>query len=435
MIHSRDRGELVAIPPFHFDLFLQLRPKTTHHTTRTLHTLSLPATNMYSSSPGRYASPPRGGASAQPALELVSDRCLSDVSVAGTFVSPDPIVAVLAMPPARRGGPPAVWTAESGGWLRVRNGVSGEVEQQRRIGGQEPTCMCYAAPARSVWVGTSEGPLVVFSEDGCARVAECLLHEAGVTCLVFVRDRLWSAGSDGRVAVWDTRTCAVERCFLACHGPVNNLAPLGAVGVAANGDDGAICVWPLERMAAAGADEAPLMRLRAAHPGGSAVLALCAVGATLWSGAEDGSLRVWAFAGDALRPAAAPAALRFHTAAVHCIAKEPSGGRVWTASLDGALALWDGDRAAFVAQLPMAFPTRGNHFVFSVAPVAAAVAQRMWACGTDGTVRSWLSVSECGSSPSLRDDFLPTFQRYTRTSISGVRCFIKRRAIIGSPWA
>lgn len=416
----------------------------------------------------------------QPALELASDRGLSDVTLSGTFVSPDPIIAVLPVAAAARShlsssssGPAVigtVWTAESGGWVRVRHAITGEVQQQRRIAGMEPTCMAHCAVSRTVWVGTSDGPLIVFDVDSVNKVAECMLHEAGVTCVlvpgsasrsaggsnvidvhnttnssssmiahhqrnsnvnsaaaasqrrVSNNSTLWSAGSDGRIAVWDTTSCSVVRCFLACHGAVNCLASLGALGVAANGNDGTICVWPLEKPSSSDMKEVPTAMVSTAisaqqhgHDASNvsqsqqqqqhqqqpaAILSLCTVSETLlWSGSEDGSIRVWQYTHNALRPVSttaisSPLRTLHGGAAVHCITKEPAGSRVWTASLDGKLALWDSVRIALLSQMPVSFPPRGNHFVFSVAPVAVASAQRLWACSTDGTVRSWLSLCD-----------------------------------------
>lgn len=315
--------------------------------------------------------------------------------------------------------------------------MTGEVEQQKRIGtnGQEPTCMCHCPSTSTVWVGTSDGPLVVYRTGDATQIAECMLHESGVTSLLFVHARwLWSAGSDGRIAVWDTAKCTVVRCFHACpRGPVNCLAVVGSLGVAANGDEeGAICIWPFERSSASKTvrrdpssavhasteREEPVLTHKGAHA--STVLSLCSVAAAfLWSGSEDGSVRVWTVdspsssSSSSLSSSSASlklvTTLRCHNAAVHCITKEPAGNRVWTASLDGRLALWDGDRQSLLTQLPVSYPPRGNHFIFSVAPVAVATAQRMWSCSTDGTVRSWLSI--CPNSSAFAPSTVVTIQQ------------------------
>lgn len=251
-------------------------------------------------------------------LELVTDRGLSDVTLSGTFVSPDPIVAVLAISIAANTTGAAfstssstVWTAESGGWLRIRNSTTGEVEQQKRIGtnGQEPTSMCLCPSSNTVWVGTSDGPLVVYRASDAAQIAECMLHESGVTSLLHVPSSsssassssassyLWSAGSDGRIAVWDTAKCSVVRCFHACpQGPVNCLAIAGNLGVAANGDEGDICIWPFyqkSQQSSTGISssnhsskrapnshdrEEPVLTHKGAHA--STVLSLCSVAST-----------------------------------------------------------------------------------------------------------------------------------------------------------
>jgi chromosome segregation ATPase len=132
----------------------------------------------------------------------------------------------------------------------------------------------------------------------------------------------------------------------------------------------------------------------------------------LWSGAEDGTIVVSTY--DARARALVPQhTLRGHQGAVHCIQREPNGARVWSASLDGALLTWDRERLQPLARMPISFPPRARHFVFTVAPVAAATAQRLWCCGTDGTVRCFLSLTPSDDVDAVAARRADAARRYT----------------------
>lgn len=321
------------------------------------------------------------GVAPQRPLEIVLEQRLSEIALLGTFVSPDAIVSTAALDER-------IASVECGGWLRMRDTITGQVLQQRNISPREPTCL-HVEPSTNgdgnLWIGCSDGTLLVFDRQ-CRKISECILHEAGVTAIVAHAGVLWSAGSDGRLAMWECRSMACLRCVVAATGPVNCVAPCGPGHVVTNGDNGALFVWSADTLRQGGGD--PACVAAAAHHG--AVLAAIQHRGNVWTGGEDGVVQVHSFDGHRLRRLHV---LQGHDAPVHCLASEPAGSRVWSTSLDGALVTWDGDRYALSSRLPIAFPPRAKHFVFHVAPVAAALAHRVWCCGTDGTVRCWLSLA------------------------------------------
>ena len=361
--------------------------------------------HQYRHSPPRYPSPqPVDRRQGSPhALDLVNDRRLTDVTTAGTFVANDTIVAAVAV-----GG--CVWTAESGGWLRTRDLVTGEIAHQQRLrSSPNEDVTCIAATHDKIWVGGNRGLLCVFRISDHKHVADCVLHESGITALCVQDGAVLATGTDGRLSIWANESLTCVSFLVVARGPVNCVtscrrADLGmftptmppggvtttrdATIVLCNGDDNVLNMWTTT-------DAAQLPS--AVFRGHTAPILCVAVvgGNRLWTGSEDMSVRVWnPTTQSCLRE------LRHHRGAVHIVMAVPDDPKVWTASIDGTVALWDASTLTCLGDLPVSYPRdRPDHFIFAIAPVARAQVWRVWTSSTDGTVRSWLSQQDALTSP------------------------------------
>lgn len=164
----------------------------------------------------------------------------SDVVDTGVFVCPNTVVAALYAPPsaspstsaAAAAAATVVVTAESGGWLRVREQRTGAIRHQQQLrDGGEASCLAWASAASTVpvvVVGQLSGLLCFYALVGESLVelpaATCVFHEAPLlTCAALPPQptssspavvhgpdsALLSLDADGVLALWSLQTAPV----------------------------------------------------------------------------------------------------------------------------------------------------------------------------------------------------------------------------------
>lgn len=228
-------------------------------------------------------------------------------------------------------------TASADGSVRVWSTITGEQLYQFDAPGEAASSCAYAPPSgphHALAVGFSSGAVRVFAVGATSLLAERRHHSRPVVRVLFSPDasRLFSAGADGRVCVYDgAGGDFLPLKFLTC-------APSAAIAVS---DDGLL-------LAVASADCATVAlfdvltlqprapKLHIGGTGGVRALAFSANGREVMAATDDSRL---------LRLSAATGALLRSANLTDCgpasaLAVDPSGRMLVTAGLDAQLRVW-----------------------------------------------------------------------------------------------
>ena len=327
-----------------------------------------------------------------------------------SFVTTDVITSAVVV-----GAPPTekVWTAEEGGWLRVRNAVSGDIDQQHRFkSSRQAACLCAVHDAKTVWIGHADGTISVFSTATCSPLAELVLHQNAVTSLCRVPTvaggsaggtvGILSSSTDGRVCYWNHETM---KCVWAARVSMN-----GVNGVSYDPKEGvlyAACADGTVRSVSSSKGEVLPGTFVCTGAGACRcvlVVPLVSGGSRLWAGGDDGRVTVWDLATKRAEPLAAHCD---HKSAVRTLAFAEGEGHVWSTSGD-SIVLYDVASMVRVQQ-NAANPSATR---ISVAPRPCSItcatsfgcarAWRTWTCTSDGTVRGWITLQ-----PATESDLYP----------------------------
>jgi chromosome segregation ATPase len=306
-------------------------------------------------------------------LEVATADVRTEITLGATFVCQDTVVAVATL------AHDTVCTAELGGWIRKREVSTGQVRQQCRLrSSQDPTTICVCGDR--LWIGQSEGLITILSSSELQPLADCSLHQQGITTIHRYGDLIFSACADGCFACWDATSFRCTQCTpVRRSGALNFCLPV-VQGLLVNTDSNEVALLDWDRFEP--------MKAYQGHK--EDVLSAAVSDGVLWTGGHDNSVRLFDLAeGHELR------SLFLHVAPVHAIYRSPSGDRMWTASMDGRVILWDSQTVDAIGELPLSYPKGPTrHFVFCIAPIAAALVWKVWTCATDGVVKCWLSQSD-----------------------------------------
>jgi WD40 repeat protein len=227
-------------------------------------------------------------------------------------------------------------------------------------------------------------------------------HAAAVAALAFGRQGAWllSASRDGSARLWDPNSGAPAALLLppgdATPRPaleVLAVAPAGDVALT-GAEDGTVCVWalppPPQRNAASSLPSQPPRRVAPAlalplADGDAPVTALVTSHAgtsspRAFAGAQDGGLRAWALSGAALR--ALWAAPDAHASCVKALALSPDGRTLYSGGFDALVRAWDAADGTPTATLAAhAWQVRA----LALSPAGAT----LYSAAADDTVRAW----------------------------------------------
>lgn len=113
-------------------------------------------------------------------------------------------------------------------------------------------------------------------------------HTAAVNALDLADDgTLFSGGKDGRIKRWDLNSYEPLMDVMACQVGINDLEvdPLGGSLLAVAGNDGWVKAWDAQTM--------ELLSIMEAHDGPANCVAIGMEGTRIFTGGDDGYLRVW----------------------------------------------------------------------------------------------------------------------------------------------
>ena len=238
-----------------------------------------------------------------------------------------------------------VWAAERDGAIVVRDASSAKVIEKQLPHGWETILCITTVGSSAVWCGTSDGPILIFDRQR-KLTHEARAHAGGVQCL--------------------------------CAAPTAG----GRGFVVSGGLDRRVCMWPL--------DGSKVIKTLSGHTGG--VRSCLVLGLEIWTGSDDGTLRVWdasvgLFQLDAAE--ACRAVLSGHNGAVHQLLAHSDG--ILSCSADGTIRCWSpGARHECIREVSL-----NGGPIYQIAPMGRGV----WAACSDGLLHSLDGVTLEPSGP------------------------------------
>ena len=196
-----------------------------------------------------------------------------------------------------------MWLAEQRtGSIVIRQSSTGAVrcviphEQFQALGEPPSACLCMVLcrPASDddevehLWAGFSNSRVRVFDCHSCTVIATLIEHEAAVTCIERTGLVVISGSADRTVRVWNSESFRVIRVLRGHDAPLVGLAADGNFLFSASADR-RVLLWNVT------AGEAKV-HVEEAHEGGISAMAAVFLGdsdRSLWSGGEEGRIRVW----------------------------------------------------------------------------------------------------------------------------------------------
>jgi WD40 repeat protein len=187
--------------------------------------------------------------------------------------------------------------------------------------------------------------------------------------------RLFTAGADGVVVVWDAANGEQQFSFAAHRAPINrialNITPRNELWLATAGDDGRIRLWALNN----GPPDEPLLDL-ADHRANVLGLAFSSDGALLATSGQDARIRLWSLAANSFgRPIATLGESAEPVVVTGALAFSPNGEQLAAGGADGSIAIWD-----LASGRPLLALAEHTARVFDIAfsPDGAQVATAAW---------------------------------------------------------
>jgi chromosome segregation ATPase len=297
-------------------------------------------------------------------------------------------------------GTDAIWTGETDGTVRIRRLPAGTevacIERKQRT-----FCNALLHINGAVWAALSDGFIRVYDASNNQLLHEVIQHDGAALCLHLGDGKVYSGGADWKIYEWNPSTYDYVRLF---YGHANSVRSIGYLSRAVSSsaylfsgaDDGTVRVWD-PTMPPHAAKESACLHCFKGHT--KAVLVVVCVESTrqLWSGSEDHAVRVWDLSSFQI-----VGVLDKHRAPVTSITSV--GDRVWSGGKDGRLFMWDPVTLAPIQQLgnddaPQHSLTRPGKYIRAVHRVATTTTCKVWCCGSDGTVECY----QADGTPSDED--------------------------------
>lgn len=233
-----------------------------------------------------------------------------------------------------------VWDTGKPAWQRDL----GANARSLPAGSKTLTSLAISSDGRVLAAGSDDGVVQTWNLDDPEPKPTALPHphQGRVTAVALSGDgrQLASAGADGVIDLSAPDGFGMRS--INTHGELFTVTFDPAAGrLVAGGSDGALRVWTIGTLPAAGGDVPATTTLANAHPGGVMSIAFSPTGNMLASGGADAMVRLWS--GDALTPLPPLSTLtgQGHTAAVTSVDFNGDGTRVVSGSNDRTVQLWD----------------------------------------------------------------------------------------------
>jgi hypothetical protein len=280
------------------------------------------------------------------------------------------------------GQPPdmQVWSGDIDGEITVRRGLAGKPIATIP---KRPECFVYAMAryGNHMWVGYSDGWMVIFDARTRKVVQEMKAHVGAVNCMIVINDYVFSGGNDWQIVQWDPITMAKRSApYGQLSGHQNAVRCFATDGtyLYSGGDDYSIRCWELESTYERASPWPIVMH-------GDSVRAICVNEVYLFSSSMDGTVKVWN-----TQTAQLIRELDHESNAVNTLALDPSSGRIWAGTTGGLIRIWDANTLSPVAELHEHHTTH----VPLVRIMARINAIKAWTVGADKKIRIWYSDNE-----------------------------------------
>eukprot|EP00754_Rhynchopus_humris_P045215 Rhum_TRINITY_DN470_c0_g1::Rhum_TRINITY_DN470_c0_g1_i1::g.1414::m.1414 len=271
------------------------------------------------------------------------------------------------------------WVCERDGHLTIRSVRTGAVMKAITRAGVFPWALAEGPLQRRVWVGYSDGCIILFSSSPPHQqvmVLESGPGTGGCYCLLRHLDFVFAGYGNCQVIKWDTTKIdspnqGREGYYIGHtggHGMAIRGLALNLNTLYTCADDMAIRKW----------DVATCDQLKAFKGHEASVLAICFVAKNnrLWSCSEDRTVRVW-------DPDQSEALKTFHMDAPAGVMRH-YGNRVWVGCWDKKVILFDSKNVEKVGVY-----ANHNAPITDVVAVAESKLFTVWTCGADRCVKSW----------------------------------------------
>ena len=271
------------------------------------------------------------------------------------------------------------WVCERDGHLTIRSVRTGAVMKAITRAGVFPWALAEGPLQRRVWVGYSDGCIILFSSSPPHQqvmVLESGPATGGCYCLLRHLDFVFAGYGNCQVIKWDTTKIdspnqGREGYYIGHtggHGMAIRGLALNLNTLYTCADDMAIRKW----------DVATCDQLKAFKGHEASVLAVCFVAKNnrLWSCSEDRTVRVW-------DPDQSECLKTFHMDAPAGVMRH-YGNRVWVGCWDKKVILFDSKNVEKVGVY-----ANHNAPITDVVAVAESKLFTVWTCGADRCLKSW----------------------------------------------
>lgn len=285
------------------------------------------------------------------------------------------------------------WTAEYDGTIRIRSLPQGTIQKELE-GRIETFCtsLLYVEAHKKVWVAFNDGYIRVYNATSDTMEAEFVQHAGGINCMTQIDNNVFTGGVDWKIGEWRADTNAFVRLYFGHGGGVRSLhafeGPSGAVLFSAS-DDGTIKAWdpysPIQTE-----ENRSCVHTFEGHERSVLALETVAELSQLWSGGEDGTVRVWN-----LTTLEEIIVLQGHTAPVASLLAIES--RMWSGDQHGHLILWDLQTFAPLQEISSKMNGARLGKVLTIKKIVPSSAWLVWTAGATGFVQCW----SAGTTPIL----------------------------------
>eukprot|EP01133_Synstelium_polycarpum_P001517 gene1517-1772_t len=232
-------------------------------------------------------------------------------------------------------------------------------EFKKSLVSEEGSIQCMVAVNETVWMGTNNGIITVWSRDG-VKIKAFKAHTRRIHCLYPYMDTVWSGSADDNISIWNAETYTLIKTFSG-HGPTcfTSIGHTIWVGTIVN----AIHIWDIKKK----------VKYKGKIPLESApVEAILRREKEVWVALNNNIARI------DITTQKVTQLIRGHEKSVHSIIEVD--GAIWTCSSDGTIRVWGAASGA-----PLATIKAHESRVFSM----CLVGEYVWSGSWDTTIKIW----------------------------------------------